>query len=263
MSCSAKRCAYCPSPRISSHSAICCIGFTDIWFAVGRILDHGEETLSQCFRDSTSCSQQFARVGLRLFSKVVRQYGCSLPRSAWHDENNCTRPISAASSVARPDQCDRHRQLIERVHEPATKDCVTSGSVKVFGSTVCQLESGMRTKADVRFQFVGSCPNRYFCQPDRGLPWLADNSLIQAGPRYQPFARRLAADWHDGQTCAFTQTPNQWFNSGHPVPVRGAVARRHERGMGCGGRESVGAQLRSQGGLNLVSDGRRARRPTF
>jgi hypothetical protein len=26
-----------------------------------------------------------------LFAKVVRQYGCSLPRSAWHDENNCTR----------------------------------------------------------------------------------------------------------------------------------------------------------------------------
>ena len=37
-------------------------------------------------------------------------------------------PISAASSVARPDQCDWHRQLIERVHEPLTKDCVTSGS---------------------------------------------------------------------------------------------------------------------------------------
>ena len=35
---------------------------------------------------------------------------------------------------------------------------------------------------------------------------------------------------------------------------RGAVARRHERGMGCGGRESVGAQVRSQGELNLVSD---------
>jgi hypothetical protein len=63
---------------------------TDIWLAVGRILDHGEETLSQCFRDSTSCSQQFARVDLRLFAKVVRQYGYSLPRSAWHDENNCT-----------------------------------------------------------------------------------------------------------------------------------------------------------------------------
>jgi hypothetical protein len=54
-------------------------------------LDHGEETLSQCFRDSTSCSQQFARVGLRLFAKVVRQYRCSLPRSAWHDDNTCTR----------------------------------------------------------------------------------------------------------------------------------------------------------------------------
>jgi hypothetical protein len=59
--------------------------------AVGRILNHGEETLSQCFRDSTSCAQQFARVGLRLFARVVRQYGCSLPRSAWHDENNCTQ----------------------------------------------------------------------------------------------------------------------------------------------------------------------------
>jgi len=47
-----------------------------------------------------------------------------------------------------------------------------------------------------------------------------------------------------------THTPNQWSYSGDPVPVRGAVARRHERGMGCGGRESVGAQLMSQGGLN-------------
>jgi hypothetical protein len=52
----------------------------------------------------------------------------------------------------------------------------------------------------------------------------------------------------------FAKTPNQWPISGHPVPTRGAVARRHERGMGCGGRESVGAQMRSQGGLNLVSD---------
>jgi hypothetical protein len=52
----------------------------------------------------------------------------------------------------------------------------------------------------------------------------------------------------------FAKTPNQWPISGHPVPARGAVARRHERGMGCGGRESVGAQMRSQGGLNPVSD---------
>jgi hypothetical protein len=52
----------------------------------------------------------------------------------------------------------------------------------------------------------------------------------------------------------FTETPNQWLKCGHPVPARGAVARRHERGMGCGGRDSVGAQVRSQGELNLVSD---------
>ena len=51
----------------------------------------------------------------------------------------------------------------------------------------------------------------------------------------------------------FTGTPNQWLNSGRLVPTRGAVARRHERGMGCGGRESVGVQVRSQGELNLVS----------
>ena len=51
----------------------------------------------------------------------------------------------------------------------------------------------------------------------------------------------------------FTETPNQWLNFGRPVPTRGAVARRHERGMGCGGRESVGVQVRSQGELNLVS----------
>src|SRR5258708_1996122 len=34
------------------------------------------------------------------FAKVVRQYGCSLPRSAWYVENNCIRPISATGSVA-------------------------------------------------------------------------------------------------------------------------------------------------------------------
>ena len=39
----------------------------------------------------------------------------------------------------------------------------------------------------------------------------------------------------------FTETPNQVLNCSHPVPTRGAVARRHERGMGCGGRDSVGA----------------------
>ena len=43
-------------------------------------------------------------------------------------------------------------------------------------------------------------------------------------------------------------------NCGRPVPARGAVARRHERGTGCGGRKSVGTPSRSQRGLNPVSD---------
>ena len=57
----------------------------------------------------------------------------------------------------------------------------------------------------------------------------------------------------------FTPTPNQWLKVVHPVPARGAYRDRHERGAGCGGRESVGAQTRSQGGLNLVSDGKARR----
>src|SRR5258708_9774348 len=81
----------------------------------------------------------------------------------------------------------------------------------------------------------------------------------------EPFSntRRTVAVRHCPAACGrlarraifgFSETPNQWLNCGHPVPTRGAVARRHERGTGCGGRESVGAQVRSQGGLNLVSD---------
>ena len=46
---------------------------------------------------------------------------------------------------------------------------------------------------------------------------------------------------------ALHATPNQWLNPGRPVPVSGAVARRHERGTGCGGRESVGAYWRVAG----------------
>ena len=38
-------------------------------------------------------------------------------------------------------------------------------------------------------------------------------------------------------------------SSPRPFPARGALRGRHERGMGCGGRGSVGAQLASQGGF--------------
>jgi len=81
------------------------------------------EPMTDAAKDLTD--DDLRQFGFPLFAKVVRQYGCSLPRSAWHDEDNCTRSISAARSVARPDQCEGHRQLIGRV---ATKDCVTSGS---------------------------------------------------------------------------------------------------------------------------------------
>ena len=40
----------------------------------------------------------------------------------------------------------------------------------------------------------------------------------------------------------FPPTPNQWLRVARPVPARGAYRDRHERGAGCGGRESVGAQ---------------------
>ena len=49
-------------------------------------------------------------------------------------------------------------------------------------------------------------------------------------------------------------------SSPRPFPARGALRGRHERGMGCGGRGSVGAQMESQGGFP-VSD-RPARRRT-
>jgi hypothetical protein len=54
------------------------------------------------------------------------------------------------------------------------------------------------------------------------------------------------------QQSPLTPTPTQEYFPSRPVP-RGAVARRHERGTGCGGRGSVGAKRQSQGGLRLVS----------
>jgi hypothetical protein len=37
----------------------------------------------------------------------------------------------------------------------------------------------------------------------------------------------------------FSADPNHFYIHHRLVPIRGAVARRHERGAGCGGRESV------------------------
>jgi hypothetical protein len=95
------------------------------------------------------------------------------------------------------------------------------------------------------------------------LRWLAAFSVRLRGVLRQPLARRLATDCHDGQVCTSLRPQISGLTPAIPFRSRGAVARRHERGTGCGGRESVGAQGRSQGGLNLVSDSRRAGRTTF
>jgi hypothetical protein len=50
----------------------------------------------------------------------------------------------------------------------------------------------------------------------------------------------------------FSADPNQMHIQDVPSH-RGAIARRHERGAGCGGRESVRRARQSQGEMNLVS----------
>ena len=45
------------------------------------------------------------------------------------------------------------------------------------------------------------------------------------------------------------RNPKSVAYSGRPVPARGAVARRHERGMGCGGRGSVGMKADRRAGF--------------
>jgi hypothetical protein len=51
----------------------------------------------------------------------------------------------------------------------------------------------------------------------------------------------------------FSLDPNQMHIQAVPS-LRGAIARRHERGAGCGGRESVRRARQSQGEMNLVSE---------
>src|ERR1700682_4388951 len=53
-----------------------------------------------------------------------------------------------------------------------------------------------------------------------------------------------------------TIAPNQWLSRTVPSRQEGRIARRHERGAGCGGRESVRRAWQSQGDMNLVSGGR-------
>jgi hypothetical protein len=52
-----------------------------------------------------------------------------------------------------------------------------------------------------------------------------------------------AAKWHDGQNSASHVGQISATSSPRPFPARGAYRDRHERGRGCGGRGSVGAQV--------------------
>jgi hypothetical protein len=61
------------------------------------------------------------------------------------------------------------------------------------------------------------------------------------------FAERIQSDLGRPVVLAnifrFPVTPNQWFFPRCLVSARGAFRDRHEREMGCGGRDSVGAQV--------------------
>ena len=55
----------------------------------------------------------------------------------------------------------------------------------------------------------------------------------------------------------FRRRANQFYQLAPSRPARGAYRDRHERGMGCGGRGSVGAQVCSQGGFRERATARR------
>ena len=89
------------------------------------------------------------------------------------------------------------------------------------------------------------------------LPGSGTGALCPRGTPFDPARWRLPVGMRQiGTTGKIPVHANRKSsaNCGCPVPARGAVARRHERGAGCGGRESFGVQVRSQGELNLVSD---------
>jgi hypothetical protein len=65
--------------------------------------------------------------------------------------------------------------------------------------------------------------------------------------------RQIKVQYHREKYSAFDVAKIKCKNT-PSRPTRGALRGRHERGMGCDGRESVGAPLMSQGELNLVSD---------
>src|SRR5258705_10599135 len=62
----------------------------------------------------------------------------------------------------------------------------------------------------------------------------------------QPFQPDLGRPAALAKIFRLTCRANQFYQLARLVPARGAYRDRHERGMGCGGRESAGAQMESQ-----------------
>jgi hypothetical protein len=79
-----------------------------------------------------------------------------------------------------------------------------------------------------------SAPKRTSALPHGLRPHARGNQFPE--PNQADLGRPVLAQ----KIFCFTTDPNHRRISNRPVPARGAVARRHERGTGCGGRESVG-----------------------
>ena len=101
---------------------------------------------------------------------------------------------------------------------------------------------------------------------DGPAPWF--ETLASRAVHHEDSAHPLRSDVPDGQiSWCFAKLPVQprlqkyfCFRLTQITSIsltvsshRGAIARRHERGAGCGGRESVGRNRWSQGEMNLVS----------
>src|SRR4051812_10615911 len=91
-----------------------------------------------------------------------------------------------------------------------------------------------------------SCPNfvpaRVKRQP-RLNPAQGDRNIVARKLRIaEPFQADLGRPDLLAKIYRFPTSPNQWLNRAIPTRQEGRIARRHERGTGCGGRESAGAQ---------------------
>ena len=86
----------------------------------------------------------------------------------------------------------------------------------------------------------------------------SNDRLEKSVARKSKVAQRFQADLGGPVPCAkifrFQFDPNHRFDDAVPFRQEGRIARRHERGTGCGGRENAGAPSRSQARGKPVSD---------